>query len=96
MMTLLMPILIFVAFYFFLIRPQQKKAKDLESKLKKGDRVFTNGGVIGKIVSLGEKRAMLEIAPGVKVEVLRSSIGGIDEGDEAAAKEKEKIAEAKK
>lgn len=102
MMTLLMPILIFVAFYFFLIRPQQKKAKDLESKLKRGDRVFTNGGVIGKIITLGDKRATLEIAPGVKVEILRSSIGGIDEGDEVAKKErdekadKEKVAEAKK
>lgn len=102
MMTLLMPILIFVAFYFFLIRPQQKKAKDLESKLKRGDRVFTNGGVIGKIITLGDKRATLEIAPGVKVEILRSSIGGIDEGDEVAAKKdekgdkSEKVAEAKK
>jgi preprotein translocase subunit YajC len=105
MMTLLMPILIFVAFYFFLIRPQQKKAKDLESKLKRGDRVFTNGGVIGKIVTLGDKRATLEIAPGVKVEILRTSIGGIDEGDEVASKKDEKgdkaekaekVAEAKK
>ena len=101
MVQLLFPILIFVAFYFFLIRPQQKKAKDLAEKLKKGDRVFTNSGLIGKIMVLGEKRVTLEIAPSVRVEVLRSAIGGLDEGDEASTKgakddKVDKIAEAKK
>ena len=100
MTQLLFPILIFVAFYFFLIRPQQKKAKELAEKLKKGDRVFTNSGIIGKIIVLGEKRVTLEIAPNVKIEVLRTAIGGLDEGDEAPSKGKddkvEKIAEAKK
>jgi preprotein translocase subunit YajC len=96
MIQLLFPILIFVAFYFFLIRPQQKKAKELDSKLKKGDRVFTNSGLIGKLVVLGEKRATLEIAPNVKVEILRSAIGGLDEGDEAKPAKDDKVAEAKK
>ncbi|MEO7094568.1 MAG: preprotein translocase subunit YajC [Polyangiales bacterium] len=99
MVQLLFPVLIFVAFYFFLIRPQQKKAKELAEKLKKGDRVFTNSGIIGKIMVLGEKRVTLEIAPNVKIEVLRSAIGGLDEGDDAkGAKDDkaEKIAEAKK
>ena len=98
MVQLLFPILIFVAFYFFLIRPQQKKAKELAEKLKKGDRVFTNSGLIGKIMVLGEKRVTLEIAPNVKVEVLRSAIGGLDEGDEPKSKDDkiEKVAEAKK
>ena len=97
MLQFLLPILIFVAFYFFLIRPQQKKARDLDSKLKKGDKVFTNSGIIGTVVTLGEKRATLEIASGVKVEVLRSAIGGLDEGD--APKKGEStpaVAEAKK
>ncbi len=80
---LLFPILIFAAFYFFFIRPQQKKAKDLESKLKKGDRVFTNAGIFGTIVVLKDKRATLEIAKGVQIEVRRDAIGGIDEGDDA-------------
>jgi preprotein translocase subunit YajC len=96
MTQLLFPLLIFVAFYFFLIRPQQKKAKELASNLKKGDRVFTNAGLIGKIMELGEKKATLEIAPGVKVQVLRSSIGGLDEGDDKKPLDDAKVAEAKK
>lgn len=83
-MQLLFPILIFVAFYFFLIRPQQKKQKELESKLKKGDRVFTNAGIIGTIIELGDKRVTLEVAKGVRMEFLRTAIGGIDEGDPKA------------
>jgi preprotein translocase subunit YajC len=96
MMQLLFPVLIFVAFYFFLIRPQQRKAKDLESKLKKGDRVFTNSGLIGKIIDMDEKRATLEIAPNVKVQILRNSIGGLDEGDSPKKADDAKVAEAKK
>lgn len=93
---LLFPILIFAAFYFFFIRPQQKKAKDLESKLKKGDRVFTNAGIFGTIIVLKDKRATLEIAKGVQIEVRRDAIGGIDEGDEKpAAKDDDKKSEKK-
>jgi preprotein translocase subunit YajC len=92
MMQLLFPVLIFVAFYFFLIRPQQKKQKELDSKLKKGDRVFTNAGIIGKIVELGEKRVTLEVSKGVNVVFLRTAIGGVDEGD-APAKTEPKEAE---
>jgi len=96
-MQLLFPVLIFVAFYFFLIRPQQRKAKELESKLKKGDRVFTNSGLIGKILDMDEKRATLEIAPNVKVQILRNSIGGLDEGDAPKKSgDDAKVAEAKK
>jgi preprotein translocase subunit YajC len=92
MMQLLFPVLIFVAFYFFLIRPQQKKQKELDSKLKKGDRVFTNAGIIGKIVEIGERRVTLEVSKGVNVVFLRTAIGGIDEGD-APAKTESKEAE---
>jgi preprotein translocase subunit YajC len=80
-LQLLFPVLIFVAFYFFLIRPQQKKQKDLDTKLKKGDRVFTNAGIIGKIVDLGDRRVTLEVSKGVQMVFLRTAIGGIDEGD---------------
>ncbi len=99
-MTLLLPIVLVGFFWLFLLRPQQKKAKELDSKLKKGDRVFTSAGLIGKIVNLGDKRAMLEIAPNVKIEVMRTSIGGLDDGGDDASKAKDakddKLAEAKK
>jgi preprotein translocase subunit YajC len=80
-LQLLFPVLIFVAFYFFLIRPQQKKQKELDTKLKKGDRVFTNAGIIGKIVDLSERRVTLEVSKGVNMVFLRTAIGGVDEGD---------------
>jgi len=60
----------FVLMYFLLIRPQQKRAKDhknLLKELKKGDEVVTNGGVLGKINSVDESFATLEIAEGVVV-----------------------------
>jgi len=83
-------ILIFVIFYFILIRPQQKKQKALQqltANLKKGDKVVTISGVFGtvsKSVS-GEKYVELEIAENVKIKILRSSIQEI-EGTENKAK----------
>lgn len=71
-------VLIFVVFYFLLIRPQQKKAKqhrEMIAALRRGDRIVTNGGLVGtisRIVNDGE--LMLEIADGVKVRVMRSMI----------------------
>ena len=70
-------ILIFAVFYFLLIRPQQKRAKDhkkLLSELKKGDEIVTNGGVVGKINSVDESFAALEIAEGVVVKVQKQGI----------------------
>ena len=67
----------FVLMYFLLIRPQQKRAKDhkkLLSELKKGDEIVTNGGVIGKINSVDESFAVLEIAEGVVVKVQKQGI----------------------
>ena len=70
-------ILIFVIFYFFLIRPQQKKAKDhkkMVEELKRGDKVVTTGGIIGVVDRIiDNEKIEVEIADGVKVEVLRSS-----------------------
>ncbi len=65
-------VLIFVVFYFLLIRPQQKRGKEHKSmvaELAKGDEVVTNGGVLGKITSVDENFITLEIAQGVKVKV---------------------------
>ena len=69
--------LIFVVFYFLLIRPQQKKAKahqTLLGDLKKGDDVVTSGGILGRITGLTDAIITLEIAEGVRVKVSRSSI----------------------
>lgn len=73
-------ILIFVVFYFMLIRPQMKRAKDhrnLVSQLSKGDEVVTNGGILGKISDLGESFVTLELADNVSVKVQRQSIANV-------------------
>ena len=77
-MTLLPLVLIFVVFYFLLIRPQQKKAKDhrtMLGQLHRGDKVVTNGGIVGQIRKvISENELDLEIANGVRVRVVRSMI----------------------
>ena len=70
-------ILIFVIFYFFLIRPQQKKAKEhkiMVEGLKRGDKVVTTGGIIGRVERIiDNEKVEVEIAENIKVEVLRSN-----------------------
>jgi len=69
--------LLLVIFYFLLIRPQQKRAKEhkaLLGALKAGDEVVTNGGVVGKVVSVEESFASVEIAKGVVVKVQKQGI----------------------
>ena len=73
-------ILIFVVFYFLLIRPQQRKAKDQKAMLgalRRGDRVVTGGGIIGTVARVDSPEAeevVVEIAENVRVRVLRSTI----------------------
>ena len=71
-------ILIFVIFYFFLIRPQQKKIKDhklMVAALKRGDEVITSGGVVGKIERvIGDDKVDVSIAENVTVQVVQSTI----------------------
>src|SRR3989337_3488645 len=65
-------ILLFVIFYFLLIRPQQKKAKEhreMVSKLEKGDAVVTSGGIHGTITGVAEEAVTMEIAENVRVQV---------------------------
>lgn len=72
-------ILIFVVFYFLLIRPQQKKAKaqqEFLSNLKKGDEVITGGGLHGKITGLTDTVVTLEVADNIRVKVSRQYILG--------------------
>ncbi|MDB5373673.1 MAG: preprotein translocase subunit YajC [Belnapia sp.] len=75
-------LLIFGVFYFLLIRPQQKKQKEhraLLTSLKRGDRVLTAGGIIAKVVTVkdGVDEVEVEIAPNVRVSVLRATIGDV-------------------
>ncbi len=71
-------ILIFVIFYFFLIRPQQKRVKEHKSmtqNLKRGDEVITSGGIIGTVDRvLEDDRIELSISDGVKVQVIKNTI----------------------
>ena len=74
-------ILIFVIFYFFLIRPQQKKAKEhklMVASLKRGDDVVTSGGIVGKVERiLGNDKVDLLISENVIVQVVQSTIQGL-------------------
>ena len=74
-------ILIFVIFYFFLIRPQQKRAKDhkaMVAALKRGDEVVTSGGIVGKVERiLGEDKLDLQISENVTVQVVQSTIQSV-------------------
>ena len=77
METVLMVVLMGAALYFLLIRPQQKRTKEQQSKLaalEAGSRVMTISGIIGTISHLGEKQAILEIAPGVEITIDKRAI----------------------
>ncbi|MEW6002199.1 MAG: preprotein translocase subunit YajC [Nitrospirota bacterium] len=73
-------VLIFVIFYFLLIRPQQKRAKDhrrMLENLKKGDKVITSGGIYGVIDSIGTNAVTLKIAENVKVKFGKAYIAAV-------------------
>jgi preprotein translocase subunit YajC len=83
-------VLVFVIFYFLLIRPQQKKAKDhrdMIGRLKKNDEVMTSGGIYGKVVALTEEVVTLEVAPNVRLRVHRPQVSTIVGADKGAIKE---------
>jgi preprotein translocase subunit YajC len=88
LMTFAPLVLIFVVFYFLLIRPQQKKAKthrEMLGNLRRGDRIVTNGGLIGKITRIpNEAELIIEIAEGIKVRVLRGMISEVSAKTERA------------
>lgn len=74
-------LLIFVVFYFLLIKPQQKRMKEHQAMLgalKKGDEVVTGGGIVGRITKVGADETLtVEIAKGVEVSVLKSTVSGL-------------------
>ena len=88
-MGMLVPmLLIFAIFYFMMIRPQQRKEKErrkMIEELRAGARVVFAGGLIGTIREAKDKTFMIEIAPGVSVEVARSSVVGVAEDPTQAA-----------
>jgi preprotein translocase subunit YajC len=86
-------ILIFVIFWFLVIRPQQKKSKshrEMVAALKRGDEVFTDSGIRGTIQRIGEETVSLEIAPKVVIRIQRGRIADVAKG----SKEKEIDTEA--
>lgn len=75
--TLLMFGLMFVVFYFFMIRPQMKKAKEekkFRAELKKGDKIVTIGGIHGKIAEVKEDTLMIEVGEGHKLKVEKAAV----------------------
>lgn len=104
-MTIVMFGLIFVIFYFFIIRPQNKKQKETEkmiAALKKGDKVVTIGGIHGTVVTTKEATVVVRVDDGTKIEFSRSAIASVvvdkKEEEKAAkknAKEKTKQVEDK-
>jgi len=79
-MSLLFFVGMIVIFYFLLIRPQQKRAKEhrkMVEAIGKDDEVVTNGGILGKIVELGEQYITVEIAENVKVRIQRNAISTV-------------------
>ncbi len=82
LMNFLPFILMFVIFYFLLIRPQQKKAKmhtQMVESLKSGDKVVTSGGIYGKIISLEDAAVKIEVADKVQIKILRNNVAVKDE-----------------
>lgn len=90
-----MLVLMFVVFYFLLIRPQQKKTKALREMLgalKAGDQIVTSGGIYGRITGISDQTLVIEIAPQVRIKVQRASVAGLasEAAAPAAAKGKKK------
>jgi preprotein translocase subunit YajC len=80
-LTSLLPLVfIFIVFYFLLIRPQSKKAKEhkqMVEALAKGDEIVTNGGLLGRITKVGDNFVELEVADGVTVKVQRQAAASL-------------------
>ena len=80
LMSFLPLIIIFAVFYFLLIRPQMKRAKEhnnMVAALAKGDEVVTNGGLLGKIVELSDAFVTVEIADNVRVKLQRQAVASV-------------------
>jgi len=86
-------ILIFVVFWFLLIRPQQKRAKQhraMVQALKRGDKIVTNGGIFGQVSHVADDHLMVEIADGVKIKIVRDAVSAVPVKPEPAKKDEKK------
>jgi preprotein translocase subunit YajC len=73
-------ILVFIIFWFLLIRPQQKRMKEHQAQIaavKKGDRVVTGGGLIGRVTKVGDSEVEVELAPNIRVQALKSTLSQV-------------------
>ncbi len=73
-------IILFIAFYFFLIRPQMKRQREhqkLVQGLQKGDEVVTSGGMLGRVSELNEALLKIEVAKGVEVKIQRAAVSTV-------------------
>ena len=80
LMSFLPLIVIFAVFYFMLIRPQMKRAKEhkqLVSQLSKGDEVITNGGLLGKITNVSDSFVTLELADNLQIKLQRQAVANV-------------------
>jgi preprotein translocase subunit YajC len=78
--TLLLPVLLLVVFYFLLIRPQNKRAKEQKEMLSKvaaGDEVATTGGILGKVIEVGDQFVSLEVATNVTIKLQKFQIAQV-------------------
>ncbi len=80
LMDFAFPVILLVLFYFMLIRPQSKRAKEhraMQEALAKGDEVVTDGGIMGKIIDINDNAVTVEIAENIQVKVRREAIGSV-------------------
>ena len=75
-------VLVFVIFWFLMIRPQQKRMREHQAAImavKKGDRVVTGGGLIGKVIKVGDTEVEVELAQGIRVQAVKSTLSQVGE-----------------
>src|SRR5665648_1234562 len=86
--SLLIPTMLIIGImYFLMIRPQQRRLKehrDMVASIRRGDTVVTSGGIIGKVAKVDEQELQVEIADGVKIKVVRSTVSEVRGKEEAA------------
>jgi preprotein translocase subunit YajC len=90
-MAFLLPLLILVPFFFFSSRKQKKEQAE-RAKMKKGDKVLSNSGLVGELMELDERFAKVKLAPGITVQMLASTLGPLDVADTSTAKTDDKDA----
>ena len=99
LMSLLPFALIFVIMYFLILRPQQKKVKDhaeLVKNIRRGDTVVTSGGIIGKVTKVDDQELQVEIAEGVRIKIVRSTVSEVRGKGEGTTPAKAKAPNATK